>query len=569
MRYEISTSTTTSKDSSGNTYKNIKTTKRRYYTVGDIVGKCETASAAVKALQSKKGDANLKKTAAGALIDPLVALVSSMDVYKKVMGVVSKVVPVARIAARASGMEFSPGNSGEIAKIVFGQIQKILVAMVLSSVQTLKDTIWNMEVELPSVDSEVSILISKAVTEKGNSITTTTNTFITNLEEGINDDSATITVDSSSSAIKSDVDDLKNLSSDSSDDSILKNIISDVLNNGGTYSEVIGSSATSNDALSSSVKTDKDTGKVDSSGNKIYRILAGSNNNKGLYYSDDGGSTWTQSNITEGNWNCITGESGTYCAGGYSIFKSTSDISFTTSKKYYKKINTIYFQVSPKNLMLYEKSTESSFSMSKIYYYLSSGVINIANPSVLGLYEKDGDSYVLSTSLFFNPTIDYYKKETSYTKTSPLIEKLYNISQDTSFTMYKSYFVSDEVDGNAIMNASIVTPYSLGLYEIYSIGKGIDYTTDYGTTWNVTNKTTGDCNKFMICKAANSYPKTIVMASASNEGIWYSTDYSTWTVSDISTGNYNIFMETPTNIQFYIDTENDYKFTVGSLTITT
>ena len=34
----------------------------------------------------------------------------------------------------------------------------------------------------------------------------------------------------------------------------------------------------------------------------------------------------------------------------------------------------------------------------------------------------------------------------------------------------------------------------------------------------------------------NDYPETLVMLSSSDEGLWYSTDYSTWNKSDTEEG---------------------------------
>ena len=47
------------------------------------------------------------------------------------------------------------------------------------------------------------------------------------------------------------------------------------------------------------------TGSFNSLFNINKRIIAGSNKNLGLSYSDDGGVSWTSSNIASGNWGNI------------------------------------------------------------------------------------------------------------------------------------------------------------------------------------------------------------------------------------------------------------------------
>ena len=70
----------------------------------------------------------------------------------------------------------------------------------------------------------------------------------------------------------------------------------------------------------------------------IYRILVGSYNTNGIWYSDDNGETWTQSNKTDGSWSvfCVT-PTGRLIAGssnGYGIWYSDDNgVNWTQSNK--------------------------------------------------------------------------------------------------------------------------------------------------------------------------------------------------------------------------------------------
>lgn len=533
MRYKTSTSTTTSTDSSGNEIKKVTTTKTPYLTIGDIIGAGVTASKAVSKLSAMKNNPNVMKTAAGSLVGPLVALVKTMDAYKVVMNVIDKVTPAVQLVARGSGLFHSPGNIGDMLNIIWGKVQKVLVMLALSAVTTIKDIIWAIEIPFPSIDSSVSSIISKAVTSTGTTITTSTT-------KAINDTASIINGDSSVS-IPSEVSALKEYSSGSNDE------IQDIINSSdGTT--VMPSGAKSSLAFNFI----KDTG-TKMTGKEYSRLIAGSSQNLGLFYSDDGGSTWEESSVTSGSWKSCGGKGGTYCAGSIGTYTASTDTSFIASKKYYSSDGGSIHTESPSSLGLYESSTDSSFSVVKSYYELGSGTsCTYASPESLGLYEDSSLSTPSADTEFMWKSGDehyYYSNSGTAEIASPIVLGLLSQSQDSSFSASKKYY---KIENSSYSSAS---PSSIGLLEETKPGTGIVYSTDYGSKWTATSKTSGSCNMLLEADAqeVSGIPATVIMASASDEGMWYCmlSAPSAWSKSNITSGSYHTMAEHDTMHSLY------------------
>lgn len=524
MRTSIEKTVTTSVHSNGKTYKDVTTTKRPYVTIGDIIGTSKSAYAAVSALKKAKGNSSIAKTAAAALIDPLIALLTSMSVYKKIMSVVGKVTPIVKLIARASGIMHSPGNSSDIAEIIFGELQKILVYLAVTAVVELKEFIWNLEIPLVQIDSTASEPITEAIEENGKKLSSTVVNIITSLES-MTDDSSSDASDYSNSYVE----ELEEMQEEESE---LAGIVA-------------GTNTTDGKAVTYKFSDIKTTDK-EIAGTSYKRLIAGSSEDKGLFYSDDNGTTWIQSNVTSGNYVTIEGEKEDYCSGSGPVLKATSDSSF--SKEYYKLENVLYRFDYPLKEGLYELSNSSYFEESKTYYTADSSMkLSEASPSSLGLYNYD--KTLSSDGSFSSSGIYYILKDGTYSTATPSNLGLYCESSDESFAGDKKYYTESSL---VLTQAS---PASLGLYEIEKDGNGIKYTDDYGTTWSDSNKTTGDCYKIKLFGASGDYPATLVMLSSSNEGIWYSTNYSEWKESDTTSGCFYEAIEDSSDT--YVPEESD------------
>src|SRR5574344_64644 len=535
MRYKTSTSTTTSSDSSGNEIKTITTSRTPYVTIGDIIGAGVTASSAVSKLSAMKNNPNVLKTAAGSLVGPLVALVKTMDAYKAVMNVIDKVTPAVQLVARGSGLFHSPGNIGDMLNIIWGKVQKVLVTLALSAVTTMKDIIWAMEIPFPSIDSSVSTTISKAVTSTGESIAASTSDAVKNAADIINEDTDI--------SVPDEVVELQGYSNESNDE--IQKIIS---SSKGESTTVLPSGS----SCSMTFNFVKDTGVV-FDGEKYSRMIAGSSQSKGLFYSDDGGETWTSSNITYGSWVACDGSGSTFCAGSVGTYTESSDTSFSSSKQYYSDYGGLIRLECPASLGLYAYSDGADFVPGTSYYRLDGGMsCTYATPESLGLY-SDSSMSVPSSDAEFSWSDGnghyYYNNGGTAEIATPAALGLVSSSSDKEFYEGRKYF---SIDGTAYKTA---TPATMGLLEESVKGLGILYSTDCGTTWKNTNKNTGSCNAIYMAEEQTSFQIEggMIMASASNEGLWYccASSPETWNASNVASGNYHSIIGHGTKRTFY------------------
>lgn len=170
MRTDIKTNSSNYTDSSGNSYKKVTTSKTVKVTVGDIIGTAKTSGEALSALKRKASDPTIRKTAVAGLISPLLSFASTMESIKAAVKVSSMIRKGINIAALSSGVAFSPGNVAEIAQIGITAVKKILIAMALGALATMKRIVWEYEIDLGTISNSTLVLLSKKVQDNGDKI---------------------------------------------------------------------------------------------------------------------------------------------------------------------------------------------------------------------------------------------------------------------------------------------------------------------------------------------------------------------------------------------------------------
>ena len=186
MRWTLKTKTediTSAQDSSllsTQTKRKTTTTKTQYITVGDIVGAASSMAGAVKNVVRtipgyinifrNNGDAVSASLAQVAfnIAAPLAGIIQGAEIYKTLMNVVNVLTPIMKLIARGTGVWCSPGNAADIANIILGTVQQILVAVVTQIIISLKDWVWNFEFKLRDITTESSIIITRNL--KGSSV---------------------------------------------------------------------------------------------------------------------------------------------------------------------------------------------------------------------------------------------------------------------------------------------------------------------------------------------------------------------------------------------------------------
>ena len=118
--------------------KYVTTKTITYMKVGDLIGTAKTAYDLGKVLRRKKSTilSTLKQYGVSYinnLLTPLIALVTGMDIYKKLMLAIQIATPIAKTIARGSGIWASWGNAGDIASILLSTVSFIFILAVLFS----------------------------------------------------------------------------------------------------------------------------------------------------------------------------------------------------------------------------------------------------------------------------------------------------------------------------------------------------------------------------------------------------------------------------------------------------
>ena len=230
-------------------------------------------------------------------------------------------------------------------------------------------------------------------------------------------------------------------------------------------------------------------------------IVIGSNNS-GLYYSEDNGKTWNQSNINTGCFNCLT------TINDIVIVGSNSD-----------------------NGLLYSEDNGKTWNQSNITSGDFECLTVIGNTAIAGSWSDKGL---------------YYSEDNG---------KTWNQSNITSgdskcLTVIGSTVIAGSWDDRGLLysedngktwnQSNIITSYFHCLTIISSTviagsdsRKGLYYSEDNGHTWQLSNITSG----YFYCLAVIG--STVIAGSSYDEGLYYSEDNGkTWKQSNITSGNF-------------------------------
>lgn len=135
----------------------VKTTT--YMKVGDLIGTAKTAYDLGKVLRRKAP--TIKKTLKQYGVDyinnmltPLIALITGMDIYKKIMSVIEIATPIAKTIARATTVFPHGGNAADIASIILSTVTKIIVQLATIFLLKMKEMIWNFEFKIREISNQ-------------------------------------------------------------------------------------------------------------------------------------------------------------------------------------------------------------------------------------------------------------------------------------------------------------------------------------------------------------------------------------------------------------------------------
>ena len=151
--------------------KYITTKTITYMKVGDLIGTAKTAYDLGKVLRRKKSSilTTLKQYGVSYinnLLTPLIALVTGMDIYKKLMLAIQIATPIAKTIARGSGIWASWGNAADIASILLSTVSQVLVQIATIFLLKMKDMIWNFEFKIKEVSNQTVVsAISNATSD--------------------------------------------------------------------------------------------------------------------------------------------------------------------------------------------------------------------------------------------------------------------------------------------------------------------------------------------------------------------------------------------------------------------
>lgn len=206
MRWSIKTKTTDNTAYSATQTERITTTtKTQYITIGDIVGMAKSATGAVKNLVKKlpgyismfKSNALTDPSSAASanmaqavwnIASPLSTIIQTSEIYGKVMKTIGIVTPIMKLIARGTGVWCSPGNAADMAEIIIGTVQQILMALVIQAITMLKDWIWNFEFKLRDITTRASVLINKNLRKSAEDINRTVREFMNTASLGLSPD---------------------------------------------------------------------------------------------------------------------------------------------------------------------------------------------------------------------------------------------------------------------------------------------------------------------------------------------------------------------------------------------
>jgi DNA-binding ferritin-like protein len=394
------------------TNKTLRTTRTQYITVGDIVGAAKSATGAVKNLVQRlpnyinqfrsNRDAKSQAQANTAqmilnVATPLATILQGAEVYKTVMKVIGILTPIMKLVARGTGVWCSPGNVADIAQIVMGTVQQILIALITQAIIRLKEWIWNFEFQLREISSDASVIITKILRNNGNKLNKLIgDNILGNVNSWFLGASGTFDV-SGSEAPKSILEE-RQAKLLSELDRLAGNSVDSK-----TIAGLFGVNKTNEDG--EIIEFDKGWETEYELDWKHVRELRGSLNDGGIQYSvldEDGNVQWKQSDKTDGSFCCfckleLPNGNIIYLAGSApyiskkAIIKTRSD---SWSKDAYNQYNQDYYtyenkkKLKVKKLSKFDKDRET--------------LLNYKGSKPLGLFDKDEDTYKPAQGVWYS-----------------------------------------------------------------------------------------------------------------------------------------------------------------------
>lgn len=446
MRWKITNKTETV----GN--QKIKTTNKQFLmTVGDIVGVGKSASSAV--LNAIKNIKTLAKgfaddpslagqtattTLISNLLTPLYVVVKGTETYQQLMAVADIVTPIVQMVARGTGAWCSPGNIADIGQIVLGVVQEVLIGIVTQIITKLKNWIWNYEFVIKNINEKSSQEIISILTTLQATLKTSTKTLLSSIT------STQLSSMASGNGLLADevVTTEQYRKRVASTKSNLNDLSVFVLPDGTSTTLMNALNETPVEQYGSVYYTEY----VTNSKKQYVRLLRGSLNNKGIYYSDDGGSTWTQSLKKDNSFCCFTKINiGTeekpayrYIAGGapyikQSDFKVVEDTEWSKSNDQYDED---YYYYNNLKVQRYTKSEKDSLEISKAIYETANGCYKASDYlKSTGIWYSDdnGNTWIKSN---FESNEEYignlfeFLKKSSGDKSNPIPSRVVACSYD-------------------------------------------------------------------------------------------------------------------------------------------
>ena len=394
------------------TNKTLRTTRTQYITVGDIVGAAKSATGAVKNLVARlpnyinqfrsNKDAKSQAQANTAqmilnIASPLATILQGAEVYKTIMKVISILTPIMKLVARGTGVWCSPGNAADIANIVLGTVQQILIALITQAIIRLKEWIWNFEFQLREISTDASVIIVKILRNNGNK-----------LNKVIGDN-----ILGNVGAWFLGADSVGGSGGSGTSKSVLEERQEKLL---AELDRLAGNSVTvgNSGALFGATKTN-DAGEVIEYGKgweteyeldwKRVRELRGSLNDGGIQYSvidENGNTAWRQSDKTDGSFCCfckleLPNHNIIYLAGSSpyisknAVIKTSKDI---WGRDAYNQYNEDYYTYENKKKLKIKKLSK--------YDKDRNTLLNYKAQSNLGLFDKDEDTYKPAQGVWYS-----------------------------------------------------------------------------------------------------------------------------------------------------------------------
>jgi hypothetical protein len=393
------------------TNKTLRTTRTQYITVGDIVGAAKSATGAVKNLVQRlpnyinqfrsNRDAKSQAQANTAqmilnVATPLAAILQGAEVYKTVMKVIGILTPIMKLVARGTGVWCSPGNVADIAQIVMGTVQQILIALITQAIIRLKEWIWNFEFQLREISSDASVIITKILRNNGNKLNKLIGDnilgnvnawFLGAGDYGSSQGGSTNTVllERQEKLLKE-----------------LDRLAGSSVNNK-AIAGLFGTNKTNEDG--EIIEFDKGWETEYELDWKHVRELRGSLNDGGIQYSvldEDGNVQWKQSDKTDGSFCCfckleLPNGNIIYLAGSApyiskkAIIKTNSNI---WNRDSYNQYNQDYYTYENKKKLKVKKISK--------YEKDRNDLLNFKGTSVLGLFDKDEDTYKPAQGVWYS-----------------------------------------------------------------------------------------------------------------------------------------------------------------------